>query len=402
MKPMNTSCKYPFALLFFVCITVISFGQSKKEQIEILKMKLDSIENVSVQLNKEVQQKKIQTDSLQALIQIELAKSKKVSTENADLKEKLKKEHENYLSEEAVLKSEITLLKNDLAKSRKDIQLQSDSIRDLNSKHTVKNFYDVIDFSEASEFEFVPRAGAKDKDFNGVFKSYYSDEVASIYTPGKKLVYATGPYQDGFKNGMWIYYNCDASIRVMGNYVNGIRDGKWKCLDYCFDDLGFIRLTIMLSYYEIDLEGCNDYSKLWQTINYTHGNPSDTIFISNLSGKMALQIVKHGDSMHLFYDNKQAFSNQALRLDSDGFLVGAENAKDLKIYNRNGGLKYSLKGDERNCEEISYYDSGVIYTKCVVKNEVGNWLQYDEKGKVIQTEELGIHAGKFGIDCICQ
>jgi antitoxin component YwqK of YwqJK toxin-antitoxin module len=106
--------------------------------------------------------------------------------------------------------------------------------------------------------------------------------------------------------------------------------------------------------------------------------------------------------MHLFYDNKQAFSNQALRLDSDGFLVGAENAKDLKIYNRNGGLKYSLKGDERNCEEISYYDSGVIYTKCVVKNEVGNWLQYDEKGKVIQTEELGIHAGKFGIDCICQ
>ena len=165
-------------IIFFLFFVGALNAQSKKEQIEILKMKLDSIEKVSVQLNKEVQQKKIQSDSLQSLIQIELAKSKKVLTENADLKEKLKKEHENYLSEEAELKKEIALLKNDLVKSRKDIQLQSDSIRGLNSKQTVKNFYDVIDFSEASEFEFVPRAGAKAKDFNGVFKSYYSDEVA--------------------------------------------------------------------------------------------------------------------------------------------------------------------------------------------------------------------------------
>jgi hypothetical protein len=105
MKPMNSSCKYVLALLFFVCFTVISFGQSKKEQIEILKMKLDSIENVSVQLNEEVQRKKIQTDSLQALIQIEQGKSKKAIAENAELKEKLKKEHESYLSEEAELRT---------------------------------------------------------------------------------------------------------------------------------------------------------------------------------------------------------------------------------------------------------------------------------------------------------
>ena len=398
---MNSSCKYALALLFFVCFTVISFGQSKKEQIEILKMKLDSIENVTVQLKKEVQRKKIQTDSLQTLIQIDLAKSKKVLTENAELKEK----HDNYLIEQTELKSEITLLKNDLAKSRRDIQFRSDSIRDLKSRQVVKNVYDPIDFSDNSSIDFIWDSGIQNfVDLNGEFKSFYNENVQGIYSSdrNKKLLYANGRFQNGLKNGVWTYYNCDGSIAYIGNYVNGIREGKWKCLDYCFHELGFLNLTTMLSYYEIDLEGCNDYSKLWQTINYTHGNPSDTIFISNLSGKMALQIVKHGDSMHLFYDNKQAFSNQALRLDSDGFLVGAENAKDLKIYNRNGGLKYSLKGDERNCEEISYYDSGVIYTKCIVKNEVGNWLQYDEKGKVIQTEEMGIHAGKYGIDCICQ
>ena len=399
---MNSSCKYALALLFFVCFSVISYGQSKKEQIEILKMKLDSIENVTVQLNKEVQRKKIQTDSLQALIQIEHGKSKKAIAENAELKEKLKKEHESYLSEEAELKREVALLKNDLEKSRKDIQLQSDSIRGLNSKQTVKNFYDVVDFSEASNFEFIPRAGANSKDFNGVFKSYYNDNVASIYNSGRKLVYATGQYLNGLKNGVWTYYNCDGSVAYMGNYVNGLRVGKWKCLDYCFHELGFLRLTTMLSYYNIDLEGCNDISKLWQSINYTNGQPSDTIFIENLSGKLVLQIIKHGDAMHFYYDNKQALCNQALRLDSDGFLVGAENAKDLKIYNRKGGLKYTLIGDEHNCEEVLYYSNGGIATKCIVKNDNGNWTSFDEMGRVTDNFEMGIHEGKYGIECICQ
>lgn len=389
--------KFKFVILsiilnsFFGMVT----AQSKKEQIEILNNKTDSIEKVKNQIESELQIRKSEIESLQNRIQLEQEKNKKSLSDNASLNEKLKSDRDDYLSQ-------IAQLRSDLERSKKEFQERGDSLRELNSKQTVKNFYDLVDFSEASNFEFIPRAGANSKDFNGVFKSYYNDNVASIYNSGRKLVYATGQYLNGLKNGVWTYYNCDGSVAYMGNYVNGLREGKWKCLDYCFHELGFLSLTTMLSYYGIDLEGCNDYSKLWQTINYTHGNPSDTIFISNLSGKMALQIVKHGDSMHLFYDNKQTFSNQALRLDSDGFLVGAENAKDLKIYNRNGGLKYSLKGDERNCEEISYYDSGVIYTKCIVKNEVGNWLQYDEKGKVIQTEEMGIHAGKYGIDCICQ
>ena len=382
-------------IIFFLFLVAAVNAQSKKEQIEILNNKFDSIQKITNQLEAELSMRNAEIESLQNRIQLELEKNKKSSSENAGLSEKLKLERDSYFTQIAQLKSE-------LERSKRDVQLRRDSIRELNSKQTTKNFYDVIDFSEASDFEFIPRAGANSKDFNGVFKSYYNDNVASIYNSGRKLVYATGPYKDGLKNGVWTYYNCDGSIAYMGNYVNGMRVGKWKCLDYCFDELGFLRLTTMLSYYGIDLEGCDDYSKLWQTINYTHGNPSDTIFISNLSGRLALQIIKHGDIIHLYYDNKQAFSNQAVRLDSDGFLVGAENAKDLKIYNRNGGLIYSLKGDESNCEEISYYPSGALYTKCIVKNEVGNWLQFDEKGKVIQAEEMGIHAGKYGIDCICQ
>lgn len=395
MKTKNKSYKSALAIVFFVFFTTLSFAQSKKEQIEILNNKFDSIQKITNQLEAELSLRNAEIESLQHRIQLELEKNKKSSSENASLSEKLKLERDSYFTQIAQLKSE-------LERSKRDVQLRRDSIRQLNSKQTVKNFYDAFDFSETSNFEFIQRQGANINEYNGTFKSYYDYEIAEIYTPGKKLVYAAGPFENGLKNGLWTYYNCDASIRLMGNYADGIREGKWKCLDYCFDKLGFLRLTTMLSYYEIDLEGCDDYSKLWQTINYTHGNPSDTIFISNLSGRLALQIIKHGDIIHLYYDNKQAFSNQAVRLDSDGFLVGAENAKDLKIYNRNGGLIYSLKGDESNCEEITYYPSGALYTKCIVKNEVANWVQFDEKGKVIQTEEMGIHAGKYGIDCICQ
>ena len=382
-------------IVFFVCFVGVSFGQSKKEQIEILNNKLDSIDKVTKQLEAELSMRNAEIESLQNRIQLELEKNKKSLSENANLNEKLKSEREAYLTQIAQLKIE-------LDRSKKEVQLRSDSIRELNSKQTIKNFYDAFDFSGTSNFEFIQKSGANVNEYNGTFKSYYDYEIAEIYTSGKKLVYATGPFENGLKNGLWTYYNCDASIRVMGNYVDGIREGKWKCLDYCFDKLGFLRLTTMLSYYEIDLEGCNDYSKLWQTINYTHGNPSDTIFISNLSGRLALQIVKHGDPMHLYYDNKQALCNQAVRLDSDGFLVGEENAKELKIYHRNGGLKYSLKGDVRNCEEISYYPSGAIYTKCIVKNEVGNWTSYDENGRVLESFEMGIHEGKYGVECICQ
>jgi antitoxin component YwqK of YwqJK toxin-antitoxin module len=373
----------------------VSFGQSKKEQIEILSNKFDSIQKLTNQLEAELSLRNAEIESLQNRIQLEQEKNKKSLSENASLNEKLKLERDSYLAQIAQLKSE-------LERSKKEVQLRSDSIRDLNSKQTIKNFYDAFDFSGTSYFDFISKQGSTSSDFNGMFKSYYEDEVAAIYTPGRKLIYATGPYHNGLKNGLWTYYNCDASIRVMGNYVDGIREGKWKCLDYCFEKLGFLRLTTMLSYYGIDLEGCDDYSKLWQTINYTHGNPSDTIFISNLSGRLALQIIKHGDSMHLYYDNKQALCNQEVRLDSYGFLVGAENAKDLKIYNRKGGLKYTLIGDEHNCEEVLYYDNGGISTKCIVKNDKGNWTSFDEMGRVTDNIEMGIQDGKYGIDCICQ
>jgi hypothetical protein len=118
------------AIFFLLLLAGSVNAQSKKEQIEILKMKLDSIENVSVQLNKEVQRKKIQTDSLQALIQIEQGKSKEALAENAELNEKLKKEHESYLSEEAELRT-VKERNNELVKEIKknSIAMLSDTAR---------------------------------------------------------------------------------------------------------------------------------------------------------------------------------------------------------------------------------------------------------------------------------
>lgn len=104
MISFNSFFRCTLTIVCFVCFAGFSYGQSKKEQIAILKMKLDSTEKVSAQLNEQVQKKNIQIDSLQALIEIELAKSKKVLTENAELKEKLQKERDNFLVEEAELR----------------------------------------------------------------------------------------------------------------------------------------------------------------------------------------------------------------------------------------------------------------------------------------------------------
>jgi antitoxin component YwqK of YwqJK toxin-antitoxin module len=350
------------------------------------------------QLEAELSLRNAEIESLKNRIQLELEKNKKSSSENASLNEKLKLEREAYLTQIAQLKIE-------LDRSKKEVQLRSDSIRYLSANQVLKNVYDPIDFIGNSGIDFIWDLGNQNYiDLNGEFKSFYNENVQEIYSSerSKKLVYANGRFQNGLKNGVWTYYNCDGSIAYMGNYVNGLREGKWKCLDYCFHELGFLSLTTMLSYYDIDLEGCNDISKLWQSINYTNGQPSDTIFIENLSGKLVLQIIKHGDAMHFYYDNKQALCNQAVRLDSYGFLVGGENAKDLKIYNRKGGLKYTLIGDEHNCEEVLYYTNGGIATKCIVKNDNGNWTSFDETGRVTDNIEMGIQAGKYGIDCICQ
>jgi hypothetical protein len=104
MKTMSTSCKSALAILFFVFFTLISFGQSKKEQIEILNNKLDSIQKITNQLEADIQIRNAEIESLQNRIQLELEKNKKSSSENASLNEKLKSEQDEYLRKAAVLK----------------------------------------------------------------------------------------------------------------------------------------------------------------------------------------------------------------------------------------------------------------------------------------------------------
>ena len=130
MISFNSFFRCTLTIVCFVCFAGFSYGQSKKEQIAILKMKLDSTEKVSAQLNEQVQKKNIQIDSLQAWIEIELAKSKKVLTENAELKEKLQKERDNFLVEEAELRI-VKEKNNELVKEIKEnsTALLSDSAR---------------------------------------------------------------------------------------------------------------------------------------------------------------------------------------------------------------------------------------------------------------------------------
>ena len=105
MKTKNKSYKSALAIVFFVFFTTLSFAQSKKEQIEILNNKFDSIQKITNQLEAELSLRNAEIESLQNRIQLEREMNKKSSSENASLSEKLKLEQEEYLREASVLKA---------------------------------------------------------------------------------------------------------------------------------------------------------------------------------------------------------------------------------------------------------------------------------------------------------
>jgi antitoxin component YwqK of YwqJK toxin-antitoxin module len=70
---------------------------------------------------------------------------------------------------------------------------------------------------------------------NGQFTSYYPKgfyEEANT-NDQKQLIYASGAYKDGFKEGVWKYYLCDGTIQYQGKYFKGNKVGNWTNFDLC-------------------------------------------------------------------------------------------------------------------------------------------------------------------------
>jgi antitoxin component YwqK of YwqJK toxin-antitoxin module len=393
-----------FSVIFFVFgATCSSSAQNKKEQIFFLQSKIDSLVQVNDRL-KQVQEDLIfSADSLNRVLNLNQEKLLKSEGSNNVLIDKI-------LSDSIKYKLEFLGLKRDLNLDQTIIANQRDSIIDLKNAHIGKNLFEPLDLDlEYSERSFssdlVTFDGVEnsfDGELNGLFTSYYGKDVSEIYSNSDRQIYATGNFEKGFKEGQWCYYNCDGSIAIRGEYKNGSREGKWRCLNHCFTKLGFLDLGVLWDYYDLGLQAITDYPIYVQSINFTMGVPSDTIFIENTKGQVVFIVIKKESSLVFLYENKSPFSDQSLLIDEDGFLTGFEDSSKLKIFQRDGSVKYLLDGNEYNCEELQYQVNGKLASKCIVINGKGLYYMYDTNGDLVESFEGGIHEGKWGVDCLCQ
>ena len=74
-------------ILIFLCITSISFGQSKKEQIDVMKTKIDSLQNILNNCRFSLLQSKKEADSILSQTTLFVEKLRYSSLENKLLKD---------------------------------------------------------------------------------------------------------------------------------------------------------------------------------------------------------------------------------------------------------------------------------------------------------------------------
>ena len=137
---MNTSCKSAFAILLFVFFTLISFGQSKKEQILILSQRIDSLNQVLNQdrVNLQVQMQLLNkhSDSLRF-----------VFSEQRIENRELEKRNKFIGRENEILQSKLDSVKLKNATIRNDLKVIHNEIGHLVEEN--------IDLSERNELQVL-------------------------------------------------------------------------------------------------------------------------------------------------------------------------------------------------------------------------------------------------------
>ena len=377
-------------------------AQSKKKQILVLTNKTDSLneiiskENLKlVSLNKICLRKSVIIDSLIG----------QMSLLNHTIKENIE------MFEERNKK---------LVSINQKLQSQTSKLEDsiLNQKYQNKNInvFEKIDFIEMDfgldnfQFSFIqnPKVGyPENKNLNGDFESYYPS-TNPYWKNKKKLPYAKGSYKNGFKDGHWVYYQCDGSTQYEGDFKNGIKEGIWWNYDFCHETFKF-NFNDVRGYYDFlltikafyDFNDDLDWDFFKEEIHFRNGIPSDTIYYLNNKNQLKLK-VSMSDRM-IYYDNNQPLTNQKCTF-SDPYLSGDEN-NELIIFYRNGNIKYKKNTTGPNVTEVWFNINGKVSSKYEYLNGGVKFKQteYDENGEIISKLEYEDRfCCKWGPDCPCQ
>lgn len=270
----------------------------------------------------------------------------------------------------------------------------------LKKSSVIKNVFSAEDFAwDGFDFEFSWDEDLSQNispysksDLSGTFTSFYGLPTAEVYSKnGKKMIFAQGNYKNGYKNGHWVYYQCDGSKKFEGSYTNGIRQGKWVNYDHCNLELN-TRLNELyynlLFYFPTD--DINLYSEI---INYESGVSADTIYY--VDEKLNLGFMFCSKNGAWYHGNGSLMKSM---LDSNGTCV---------LYYSNGQI---CRTENYNTDNMrtgpskSYYSNGQVQSEGQFQSDigVGRWIYFDEYGNITHNGDWIEDYGKYGLECNCQ
>ncbi|MFN6091137.1 MAG: hypothetical protein ACK44N_01835, partial [Bacteroidota bacterium] len=245
--------------------------------------------------------------------------------------------------------------------------------------------------------------------------AYISDMYSHVFNSDKEnennAEKFVGVYKNGLKDGHWIYYLCgyeeiSAKKTLEGDYINGKKNGKWTNYDYCNNAFNFSNLKDVYSYfyclftladyYRFEDENSWNISK--EVVYFDKGIPRDTLYYYDDNDQLIIKVAwKNGN---IYFNNNQPFSNQKCRFEYP-FLVGLGNS-DLEIFYREGQVRYRITKNGENIKEEYFAVDGYVLVEGEYFKGNGTITTYNMNGQVVDKFDAPFGSGKFGPECHCQ
>ncbi|MFN5317769.1 MAG: toxin-antitoxin system YwqK family antitoxin [Bacteroidia bacterium] len=280
------------------------------------------------------------------------------------------------------------------------IQKGQISVAEIKMKQ--KDAFDTAYIYYEMEAFFLPEDKNNLDLINGIFTSYWDDNMNQIYSDGKKQIYAQGPYKDGLKNGNWVYYYCNGKIMCYGRYKNGLKDGYWINYDHC--NRNNLNSHLNDLYYNCVFYGLCDYTFECEIFSFKDGVLNDTVKVGTFDANGIFSL--------LFY--RLESSGEFYYSEGHKMLEGSAKLGEITTYYRNGKICDKVKYAKTNLNVepiyvrsgpyIRYNPNGTISAKGVFRNDegIGIWIYNDENGKLNERGEWQSDDGKWGMECNCQ
>jgi antitoxin component YwqK of YwqJK toxin-antitoxin module len=344
-----------FTLILLLYNSGFIFGQTKKNQIEYIKSRIDSIKLVQSEFNAEVKHqvntistKEDQIDSLLNSIQLEydiaMQRREELSkslSEKKNVFELENRKHNNSLDSIQNIKNYITEIKKS--------NLKTDPIIIKRSETNFNGNPDIIYWSKNNE----PFSGLISENYILQFDD--ESEIENIsdeeYTGPKYEISVI----DGFLNGTWTEWYSNGQIQKIENYENGKRCGIQLYFSYSGDTLGYADLkngngTLVIRYSKE--ENKNQGVKVQQNFKDGLLNGLQQKWYNN--GKIELK-----ENYSLGVLNGEQFY-----YDYNGNLIGS-----LKLLNGAGDLIINTRLDGSLISLEKHYKNGHLNGKFVIQKE---------------------------------